>query len=55
VFADQVGNTMHQYSGLPRTGAGEDEQRPARMGDGFALWWIEIGEQIQDGLVDFCK
>jgi hypothetical protein len=25
------------------------------MGDGFALWWIEIGEQIQDGLVDFCK
>jgi len=45
--ADQVGDAVRENARLPRTGAGQDEQRPFAVGDGSALLGIE---RVEDGV-----
>ncbi len=43
---DQVGDAVRQHAGLARPGAGQHEQRAARMRNGLALRWVQGREQI---------
>jgi hypothetical protein len=36
-----VGDAVREHAGLARPGAGEDEQRPLRAQDGFALRFVK--------------
>ena len=39
---DQPGDAMRNDSGFPRTGAGQDQQRPGPMLDRFALGRVQM-------------
>src|SRR5262249_19844774 len=43
---DEVRDPPRDDAGLPGAGAGEDEERAARVRDGLALLGIEIGEEV---------
>ena len=36
-LGNEIGNSMRKHASLPRSGAGEDQQRTFRMLDGLAL------------------
>jgi hypothetical protein len=43
--ANEIRDTERDDARLPRSGAGEDQQRPFGMKNGFALFGIELVEE----------
>ena len=48
--ADEIGDAIRDDARLPRPGAGEDEQRPIAMKHGFALFGVQLGEEVHWGV-----
>ena len=45
-----AGDAMRDDAGLAAPGAGQDQQRPFRVGDGFALRGVQSLQKIHDPL-----
>ena len=50
-LVDEVGDAMREHPRLARSGAGDDEQRPAAMDDGIELVGVEPGKRVHSAAV----